>query len=141
MTVTLAEVGTVIAIVIGLLSLYTAAVTNARTMGKMEVKVDTLWDFQMRRAATEAVRKGIATRNSPVVIHDEAKKWMAPLLGPIHDFYRRLGRNMTERELWVEIERRFGAQISEEVCIPHGLDQGACLLIAIQAAQDAMRGQ
>lgn len=136
MTLTSGEVASLIAVLGSLISIYGTFITNAKNLGKMELKVDTLWDFQMRRAATEAVRKGIATVNSPVIVTEEAKRWMAPLVEPIRAFYRKLGRNMTDRELYFEIERRFGEQIYQEVCIPHGLDQGACLLIALQAARD-----
>lgn len=104
---------------------------------RMELKIDTVWDFQMRRAQSEAVNKGVATMNSPVMVSDEAKQWMAPIIGPIREFYVHLGRRMSDRDLYLEIERRFGDQILREVCIPHGLDQGACLLIAVQAARAA----
>jgi hypothetical protein len=103
---------------------------------KVELKIDTIWDFHMRRAQSEAVKLGIATMNSPVKVSDEAKEWMAPLIAPIREFYKGLGRRMTERDLYIEIERRFGEQILREVCIPHGLSQGACLLIAVQAVRD-----
>lgn len=109
----------------------------ASRLSKMELKVDTTWDFLMRRAVSEAISSGVATKNSPVIVTDEAKKWMKPLLGPIKDYYKNLGRNLTLSELAMEIERRFGEQILNEICIPHGLSQGACLLIAIQAAQEA----
>lgn len=111
----------------------------AGRLSKMELKVETTWDFLMRRAVSEAVMTGVAVKNSPVVVNDEAKKWMKPILGPIRDFYKSLGRKMTEYELMMEIERRFGEQILDEVCIPHGLSQGACLLIAVQAAMETDR--
>jgi hypothetical protein len=100
----------------------------------MEVKIDTVWGFLMKRAMSEALVQGVATRNSPVKVTNEAKQWMAPLIGPIREFYATLGRrNMSDEELALEIERRFGDRILHEVCIPHGLYMGACLLIALQA--------
>lgn len=30
-------------------------------LSKMEVKIDTLWDFQLRRGIAEALEKGVAT--------------------------------------------------------------------------------
>ena len=109
---------------------------NTARLAKMEVKVDTVWDFLMRRAVSEAINVGVAVKNSPIEVTDEAKQWMKPLLASIRDFYRETGGNLTDRELALEIERRFGEQILNEVCIPHRLSQGACLLIAIQAAVD-----
>ena len=103
----------------------------------MEVKIETVWGFLMKRALSEALVQGVATHNSPVRVTDEAKRWMSDLLPPIREFYATLGRrNITDEELAMEIERRFGDRILHEVCIPHGLFMGACLLIAIQAVKD-----
>lgn len=105
-------------------------------LGQLQLKVDTMWLFQVNRMQSEAVMAGVAKKNSPIVVTDEAKRWMAPLIAPIKDFYRKIGRNMSDPELMLEIERRFGEQILNEVCIPHGLAHGACLLIAVQAVRD-----
>ena len=103
----------------------------------MEVKINTIWGFLMKRAMSEALAHGIATHNSPVRVTDEAKRWMGDLLPPIKEFYAKLGRrNITDAELALEIEKRFGDQILNEVCIPHGIYMGACLLIAIQAVRE-----
>jgi len=100
----------------------------------LDVKVETIWSFLMKRALSEAIVQGVATHNSPVRVTDEAKRWMSDLIPPIRDFYAKSGRrNITDAELAMEIERRFGDRILNEVCIPHGLYMGACLLIAIQA--------
>ena len=61
---------------------------------------------------------------------------MASLAGPLREFYLKMGRHLSERELYVEIERRFGDRIVKEVCIPLGIDRGACLLIAHQVMLD-----
>jgi hypothetical protein len=104
----------------------------------MEVKINTVWGFLMKRALSEALVQGVATHNSPVQVTDEAKRWMRDLISPIRDFYATLGRrNITDAELALEIERRFGDRILNEVCIPHGLFMGACLLITVQAVKEA----
>ena len=110
---------------------------SAVKLTSLQVKVDTIWGFLMKRALSEALVQGVATRNSPVRVNDEAKKWMSDLIPPIRDFYAKLGRrNITDAELAMEIERRFGDRILHEVCIPRGLYMGACLLIAVQAAKE-----
>jgi hypothetical protein len=109
----------------------------AVTITAMEVKIETVWGFLMKRALSEAVVMGVATHNSPVRVTDEAKRWMSELMPPIREFYAKLGRrNITDAELAMEIERRFGDRILHEVCLPHGLYMGACLLIAIQAVRE-----
>lgn len=105
-------------------------------LGQLQLKVDTMWMFQVNRMQSEAVIAGVAKVNSPITVSDEAKKWMTPLVAPIRDFYAKLGRRMSDAELMLEIERRFGDQILRDVCIPHGLAHGACLLIALQAIRD-----
>ncbi len=78
-----------------------------------------------------------ATYNSPFRVTDEAKRWMSDLLPPLREFYANLGRRkITDAELALEIERRFGDQILQKVCIPHGLHMGAGLLIAIAALKE-----
>jgi tetrahydromethanopterin S-methyltransferase subunit G len=136
MIVSIDEIGIVFGIVVSLFSLYTSVVKNAKEAGRISMMVDTMWDFQIRRAQTELIKKGLGEINSTFKVSKEAKLWMAPLVGPIRDFYQRIGRQLSERELYVEIEQRFGDRILKEVCIPHGLDQGACLLIAVQAVLD-----
>ena len=76
--------------------------------------------------------------NSPIKITDEAKCWMEPLMGPITEFYLGLGKDLSDHDLCLEIERRFGERMLREVCIPHKLDQGACLLIAVQAVKSVL---
>ena len=105
-----------------------------RKVSRYAVTVDTMWDFQIRRSAAELVFRGVGTVNSPVTVSAEAKSWLKGLATELRTFYRRLGRTLTERDLLLEIERRYGARILREVCIPHGLFEGACLLIAAAVA-------
>ena len=84
-------------------------------------------------------RRDAANRNSPILVTDEAKRWLGDLLPPLREFYAKLGqRNITDTELALEIERRFGDQLVQKVCIPHGLFMGACLLIAISALKEPL---
>jgi len=132
------NVGVTINWVISLSSLLGVVWISAVKITALEVKVNTIWSFLMKRALSEALVQGVATRNSPVRVTDEAKRWMSDLIPPIRDFYAKLGRrNITDVELAMEIERRFGDRILNEVCIPHGLYMGACLLIAMQAVKEA----
>jgi hypothetical protein len=131
-----AEIAAWLSIAMSLVTLLGVFGVQAGRLAKMELKIDTVWDFQIRRAQSEALMQGVATKNSPVTVTDEAKQWMKPLLMPIREFYSKLGRHLSDRELVIEIERQFGDRILNEICIPHGLSAGACLLIALQAAKD-----
>jgi hypothetical protein len=103
---------------------------------QMEVKVDTLWQFQLRRGEVEAVLHGYATKNSPISVDEErvAKAFPAELGQEIQRFFSRLGRNLTRVEMAAEIERRFGDRIVDEVCIPQGISEGVCLILALHFA-------
>ena len=111
---------------------------------RLERKVDTLWDFQMRRAQAEAIHRGVARMNSPVVVTAEAKLDLAQALGSalgeLRSFYTRFGRHLTERELWIEIERHWGEVITRRFCIPRGYSEGVCLVIAAALMRDAPDG-
>lgn len=69
-------------------------------------------------------------------VSDEAKTWLRSIAKPLKDFYLSMGRHMSEGELYLEIERRFGDEIMRKVCIPHGFNLGACLLIARAVAEE-----
>jgi hypothetical protein len=106
---------------------------------KLEQRLDNLWDFQLRRASVEALQRGIGKMNSPLILSEEAKSWMAELAAELKTFYRRFGRTLSVAQLAEEIERRYGDEIVKKVCIPHGLFQGACLLIAMEVAREVDR--
>lgn len=109
---------------------------NAERIARIEVKVDTLWDFQMRRAVAEAVSKGVATINSPLKVTGHAMKWAACLADELQSFYARVGSDLCERDLYIELEREFGDRLLMNLCIPKGVSHGACLLIAAAVAKD-----
>lgn len=103
---------------------------------QIEQRIETLWEFQLRRAAVEALQRGIGKMNSPIKINEEAKSWLGDLTLELKAFYRRLGRELTISQLAEEIERKYGDEIVKKICIPHGLSQGACLLIAMEVARE-----
>ncbi len=105
-------------------------------MGQIEVKVDTMWSFLMRRAESEIINHGLGVKNSPIVINDDAKHWVDSLSDELHKLYQQMGSDVTDEKLALEIEKRFGEKILKDVCIPHGLYAGACLLIALEVAKE-----
>jgi len=102
---------------------------------RVETKINTLWEFVLRRGAAEAVIKGLGTMNSPITITDEAKAWMSGLAGPLREAYETRWKDLDDVNLAVAIEREFGDQITKEICIPHNVANAACLLIACAVAR------
>ena len=104
----------------------------------VEERVAAIWAFQLNRGSEELVTKGLGVRNSPVVVSDEAKAWLGEIAVELRAFYTRLGRHLSEAEIAADIYARYGKQIYEKVCVPHGLGDGACLHIALAVAKEAM---
>jgi hypothetical protein len=65
MILTIDEIGIAVGIAVSLFSLYASVIKNAKEAARIAVMVETLWDFQMRRAQVELVNKGLGTINSP----------------------------------------------------------------------------
>jgi hypothetical protein len=101
-------------------------------LATIELKVDTMWDFQLRRATNEAVHRGIATLNSPLVFNDDAMKLIEPLKGDVLAVYAAVDKPIAQRDLAVALESKLGERILHEVCLPHGLFMGSCLLMALE---------
>jgi len=121
---------------LGLLGATLAWLANMHwRLAQIAVKVETMWQFQLRRGIAEAVHHGMATVNSPFVITEEAKSWLDDLAVPLRQLYQKLGRHVSDTDLLIEIELRFGDEIVKKVCIPHGVDQGVCLVIALAVAK------
>lgn len=108
----------------------------AHKLASIEVKVDTMWDFTLRRARSEAVVRGFADINSPITFTAVAEELIAPFAESLRDLYSSLGGpKIGDTELAVEIEVLFGQRLLNEICIPHNLYMGTCLILAIEAAK------
>ncbi len=114
---------------------------SASKISRLELKVDTIWDFFMTKAKTDALSSGIATQNSPIKIKEEARKWVAASIDPELDAsLRELYKNhkkISDNDLALKIQQTFGERIAKEMCIPNDdLNYETCLLIAIELAKD-----
>lgn len=59
MNFTITEVASIIGMMAGIVSLGSIVYLTAVKITKLEVRVETMWDFLMRRALSEAIEKGI----------------------------------------------------------------------------------
>jgi hypothetical protein len=103
----------------------------------IQVKIDTIWSFQMRRAMSEVVEAGVGTKNSPLQFTDEARAAMAPIADELELFYKHMPVDvkLDDSQALLEIERRFGERLLDMVCIPCKLSHGACLILAYAVAK------
>jgi hypothetical protein len=119
-----------------LISLGGGAYYIIRKFSTIEFKVNTLWDFTMRRALSEGLHKGVLHMNSPVSIVEDSKILFNGLGEDLKKFYKRRGSKLSERDLMIAIEEEFGDRLLHEVCIPHGLSAGSCLIAASIIAKE-----
>lgn len=123
-------------LVISVMTIATVLYNSATRMAKLEVKVDTMWAFQMRRGAAEAVTNDIATMNSPLSFHADALAALAPMKERLTMFAQEHA-GVPEVDFFMLLERAFGDELVWRFCIPMKASQGACLLAAMQVATGA----
>jgi len=124
--------------VTGLVSLVSVVYLAAVKLTRIEVKVDTMWEFQRRRGISEAVRGGWGEFNSPFVPSPKAVALLKPLAPHLKATYNERRHEWSDIDLMVAIERRFGDRIVKDVCIPTGLHDAACLAIAVEIAKGSV---
>ncbi len=61
------------------------------------------------------------------------------LLPDMKLFYYDEGLHLTDEELFLQIDKRFGPRLTREVCEPLGFFQGACALIGMLLLRQADR--
>lgn len=124
-----------VAIAGGIGALFIKLFSLVSDFAKLELKVNTLWDFLMNRSLAQGLDHGIITMNSPISATENTEAFLEPLMPEIMEFYKTKGKTLDDRDLFIEIEKLFGDRICREICIPQGTHQGACILAAIAAAK------
>ena len=123
------------ALLVSIMTIATVIYSSATRTAKLEVKVDTMWAFQMRRAVSEAVSSDLADLNSPLAFHPDTLRVLDPLRDRLQTFVRE-HRSLKTLDLLFALEQQFGADLLVDFCIPLGTYQGACLLAALQVGFD-----
>jgi hypothetical protein len=108
---------------------------DGERIAKIEVKVETLWDFLFRRSVSEAVVRGLAEVNSPLNVPASVRCLFDPLKDDLRVVYSEMSvPGVTVRDLLARIDAKLGNRILSEVAIPNGMTHDACLLIAVAIA-------
>jgi hypothetical protein len=120
------------------LSLLATICAGVYKFAKLEVKVDTMWKFQLRRARLEAKYTGAIKENSPMIVTEKARAAYAGLLPDLKHFYKTAGRQAaSDEDLALALERAFGERLVREVCPALGFSEGACLVVAVQLLKES----
>lgn len=126
-----------IASIISLIGLAVTAIKGAIELGAIKTKVDTMWAFQMRRAMSEVVERGIGTINSPIVFTEQAYLAMEPIKAELLAFWTVVVQPISDPDALLLIEATFGARLLHMVCVPCALSHGACLILALSIAKQS----
>ncbi len=106
-------------------------------LARIDVKVETLWAFQMRRAMSEAVLQGAATLNSPLTFTPEALATVNPLKPALIEWWNTRGKNLSHIDALFDLELKFGEKLVQNLCLPHKYSHGACILLALAVASNS----
>lgn len=129
------ELGTIISLITGVFSVIGVIWAFVGKLARLDLQVQTMWAFQLRRGFGEALDKGLMARNSPITITAEAKALFEPMREDLQKYYHDFCIKMSMGELALALERQFGRRMVNEICIPAKLTESACLLIAIAVAK------
>jgi len=109
---------------------------GAVKISRLELKVDTMWSFQMRKAFSEAVSSGAGSMNSPLHFTDEALRHLDPIKDRLVALWNRKDRtNDSDADVILEIEREFGLTLTNLANPPYNMSNGARLLLALSVAK------
>jgi hypothetical protein len=103
----------------------------ARSALEVDQKVSIIVDMLIRNAKTEAIIKGLATINSPLLISDEARNLFSPMAEELISYYETCGKNLSEADLFIDVQSKFGDKIFDEICLPLKIMSNACISLAI----------
>ena len=129
-----------IAAIGGIFSLIATIFWFGKRFAAVEFKVDTLWDFIMRRGLVAALNKGLVTMNSPITVPASSLQIYAGMIEDLQRWYVNVGKEIErksaseqdkERNMFAAVEHYFGDRIVKEICIPHRMDVGECVVTAL----------
>lgn len=108
---------------------------NKKQFQVLTIKQEIIWDYILSRATLEFLHKDMGTINSPTVVTSEVKKMFAPITDDLKKHYINVGVDLTDNELFQMIFKEYGKWIFDNVCIPHKLENGACIIAAMSIAK------
>jgi hypothetical protein len=105
---------------------------EAERLTRIEVHVETLWDFHIKRSMVEATTKGVGSMNSPFQVTPDSLTLASGLKEELLNWYKdNYPESVGDRELFIAVGRAFGERLIKEVAIPYNLQEGSCILIAM----------
>jgi len=141
----MAVIAAVLGVALGIVNLIAILYMVGYRFGRTEEKIkqleaftETIKSFLYRRALAEMSSKGWAEAHSPLEINPAGMEAMTPFLAKFLPVYASMvDRGLTDEDMFIELEGDFGDFILNQICIPHSLSAGACLISIIQACKSS----
>jgi hypothetical protein len=128
-----------VGIVVGIWRIATKFERFRREHMELQAKVGTMWEFHLRRGKAEAIETGIV-RHDYAHEHGDEEFVLTPnvrdafrhngLDRRIQEWAVREAANLNEHDLTIAIEKAFGDDLLNQICIPLGIRAGGCLYAA-----------
>ena len=130
------EVLNYLSLVLGVVSLVGVLWGVGYRQGKLEVKVDTMWDFQLKRGFSEGLQEAMLQTHSPLKTTSKARDMMMPVLDRVRQFYSEKGHRLSDPRLFEAIHAHFGDEILEKIALPRQLLYGSCIATLIKICRE-----
>jgi hypothetical protein len=127
---------------------------EAERTGRLELKVDTMWDLMFKSSQVHARQRGVLRASSPLFVDPKIRaQFRASGLGAkILDYYQNTTfkdgtklKDLADGEIGLIFARAFGDDLIEAICLPLAADHitlGDALVAAVQLCreEDQARG-
>ncbi len=98
---------------------------------KNEDRINNIVDMLRRNARVSALTNKTGTMNSPLMPSELTKPYYDAIKEDLLSYYNTIGVFLTDRELFEDIQRRFGPLIEEKICKPLQMYSNECIELAI----------
>lgn len=103
-------------------------------LGRYTERVNTMWQSFLTRSVAEGVRSGHLQVHSPVRLINDSGKILESMAEDLMALYAAHPK-ISEGDLSLLIQKKFGARLLHEVCLPNDIPYGVCLIIATSVAK------
>jgi len=114
-------------------------IANRRTIMLVKGKADQTWEYIYRRAMLRALRRGFVRMNSPLVVNEDLQRAYEPIKSDLVNICQKAkAKHATDPDVALEIEKRHFPWIADNICRPFEMDQGECLVIAVEVGKSGL---
>lgn len=133
------QLTTIISLIIGLINLIGFIYVFGWKIGRLELKTETMWKYIFEAAFVEARQRGVVAIHNDYKLNGKISNiFVSSGLGKkIQDFYMIHKLNLKkDSEITWELFNKFQEELTEQICMPLGLNMGAALIGALQFCRE-----